>query len=206
MRPFTIEGEKCDCPPMGEGSKRSPLWIPSVRRIQDADLREIVLKAAECAWGRVLASSDRRFREIIDASEILDEVVDGAITAHGRNGVRDFQSYLFVGLVRKAAKLFRKEQKVEYRSPEELAALEQTVDTDWVRKLETELQVKELISLMDDRTRSIYVMLIQGFSLREIGKVLGISEDAVRKSFDRGIDRVRRRVQGGQKSESGPST
>lgn len=99
---------------------------------------------------------------MVDASQILDEVVDGALAAHGKDGVRDFESYLFVGLVRKAARLFRRERKVEYRSPEDLAALEQTVDTDWVRKLEIDLQVKELISLMDERTRCIYV---SGYSI-----------------------------------------
>ena len=189
---------------MGKGSERAPLWIPSIRRIQDADLRETVLKAAERAWGRVLACSDSRSREVIDASGILDEVVDGAINAHAWTGVRNFQSYLYVGLARKVARLFRREQRVEYQGPEELARLEQTLDTDWVRKLETELQVKELIGMMDDRTRTIYVMLSQGFSRREIGKVLGISEDAVRMSFARGIERVRRRVQAGKKPESGP--
>jgi len=191
---------------MGKASEDSALWIPSARRIQDADLRETVIQAAQRAWARVLAFSEGRFRDAIVASDILDEVVGGAITAHERTGVRDFQSYLFIGLIRKAADLFRREERVECRSAEGLAALPQTVDTDSVRKLETELLVKELISLMDDRTRSIYVMLIQGFSLKEIAKTVGITQDGVRKNLDRGTERVRRRVQAGQKPKSVPST
>ena len=191
---------------MGEEPQRPLLWISGVQRIKDASLREKVVRAAERAWSRVLASSDGRLYEAVDASQILDEVVDGAIAAHRKDGVRDFESYLFVGLVRKAARLFRRERKVEYRSPEELAGLEQTVDTDWVRKLETDLQVKELMNLMDERTRSIYVMRSQGHSPKEIGKVLGMTEDAVRMSFARGIARVRRRLEAGQKPKPGPST
>jgi RNA polymerase sigma factor (sigma-70 family) len=191
---------------MGEEPHRPLLWIPGAQRIKDAGLREKVVRAAERAWSRVLASSDGRLYEAVDASQIIDEVVDGALAAHRRDGVRDFESYLFVGLVRKAAKLFRREQKVEYRRPEELAALEQTVDTDWARKLETDLQVRELMSLMDERTRCIYVMRSQGHSPKEIGKVLGMTADAVRMSFARGIARVRHRIEAGQKPKPGPST
>jgi DNA-directed RNA polymerase specialized sigma24 family protein len=191
---------------MDEEPQRSLLWIPGAQRIKDAGLREKVVRAAERAWSRVLASSDARLYEAVDASQILDQVVDGAITAHGKDGVRDFESYLFVGLVRKAAKLFRRERKVEYRSPQDLAALPQTVDTDWVPKLETDLQVKELVNLMDERTRCIYVMRSQGHSPKEIKKVLGMTEAAVRMSFDRGIARVRRRIEAGKKTKPGPST
>jgi DNA-binding CsgD family transcriptional regulator len=41
------------------------------------------------------------------------------------------------------------------------------------------------MNLMDERTRSIYVMRSQGHSPKEIGKVLGMTEDAVRMSFAR---------------------
>jgi len=190
---------------MSERPEIPPLWIPGVQRIQDPGLRERVLRAAERMWGHMVAYSDNRLHEAVDAAQILDAVVDGVVAAHAKNDIRDFESYLFVGFVRKTARFFRREQKVEYRAPQRLAALKESVDTEWVTKLEDELQVKELVSWMDERTRTIFAMLSQGFAEKEIGKALGMTQGAVRMSFARGIERIRRRARADPKTESGSS-
>jgi len=56
------------------------------------------------------------------------------------------------------------------------------------------------MALMDERMRTIFVMDCQGFSRREMARVLGMSEDAVPNAFARGVESLRRLISARTKS------
>ncbi|MGH9396128.1 MAG: RNA polymerase sigma factor [Terriglobia bacterium] len=149
----------------------------------------------------MVAYSKVRLDGAVDPAMVLDGVVDAALEANRKEQIRDFGPYLFKSFVRKAKLLMHRSQRVEYLDPEDLAALNSASDTSFVEDLERHIQLEEAVSMMDDGTRTIYSMRVQGLTLRDIGARLGMSEDAVRKDFTRGIERVKRRIAEGPKSD-----
>ena len=184
---------------MKEDSVSPPLWVGAAQKIQDRELRENVVRAAQQNWARMVAYSKVRLDGAVDPAMVLDGVVDAALEANRREHIRDFGPYLFKSFVRKAKLILQRSQRVEYLDPEDLAALNSASDTSFVEDLERHIQLEEAVSMMDEGTRTIYSMRVQGLTLREIGVRLGMSEDAVRKDFTRGIERVKRLIEEGPK-------
>lgn len=180
-----------------------PLWVAAAQKIQDNQLREHVVRAAQQNWPRMVAYSKMRLDGAVDPAMVLDDVVDAALEANRREHIRDFGPYLFKSFVRKAKLILQRSQRVEYLDPEDLAALNSASDTSFVEDLERHIALEGAVSLMDEDTRAIYSMRVHGLTLKEIGARLGMSEDAVRKDFARGIERVKRLIQEGP--ENGPN-
>jgi RNA polymerase sigma factor (sigma-70 family) len=181
---------------MREQSARPSLWLSRADKIQDENLRAEVIQAATRNWAKMVAYAEKRLYGTVDPADILDSIVDSVVAAGHAKRVRNFDSYFLASFLRKVGRLFRRERRVDYRSPEELAALREVLESDWVRRLDAKLQIDELEGLMDERTRTIFAMGCQGFSTKEIGNALGMSEDSVRRAYSRGIERLRRRVLG----------
>jgi Sigma-70, region 4 len=171
-----------------------PLWLSSAQKIEDAKLRSEVASAADRSWQRWTEDSESDGVEATVAIAALDHAVGAAVAAGRTTAVRDPEAFLFKSLLRKARKLLRREQRIEYRDFGELAKLDIPTDANFVESLERWIQVKEFMALMDERTRTIFVMDCQGFARHETARVLGMSEDAVRKSFARGVERLRRLI------------
>lgn len=171
-----------------------PLWLLSAERIENAEFRAEVVDAARRNWRRWTTYAERRGSEAIDAGTVLDEAVNAAVTARRSAEVRDIDAYLFKAFFRRVRRLLHREQRIEYRDPDKLSGLKGAADTQFLQQLELGIQVEELVKLMDERMRTIFVMDCQGFSRQETAKVLGMSEDAVRKAFVRGIEKLRRIV------------
>lgn len=184
---------------MKEDPVSPPLWVAAAQKIEDRELRQTVVHAAQQNWPRMVAYSKVRLNGALDPAMVLDDVVDAALEANRKEQIRDFGPYLFKSFVRKAKLLLQRSQRVEYLDPEELAALKPASDTSFVEDLERHIQLDEAVSMMDDDTRAIYSMRVQGLTLKEIGARLGMSEDAVRKDFTRGVERVKRLIQEGPK-------
>lgn len=188
---------------MKEDSVSPPLWVAAVQKIQDSELRQSVVQAAQQNWPRMVAYSKVRLDGAVDPAMVLDGVVDAALEANRREQIRDFGPYLFKSFVRRAKLLMHRSQRVEYLDPADLAGLNSASDTSFVEDLERHIQLEEAVSMMDADTRAIYSMRVQGLTLKEIGVRLGMSEDAVRKDFTRGVERVKRLIQEGP--ENGPN-
>lgn len=186
---------------MKEDSVSSPLWVAAAQKIQDRDLRQTVVQAAQQNWPRMVAYSKVRLGGAVDPAMVLDGVVDAALEANRKEHIRAFGPYLFKSFVRKVKLLMQRSQRLEYLDPEDLAALNSTSDTSFVEDLERHIELEEAVNMMDERTRTIYSMRVQGLTLKEIGARLGMSEDAVRKDFTRGVERVKRLIQEGPKNE-----
>ncbi|HEY6271057.1 MAG TPA: sigma-70 family RNA polymerase sigma factor [Terriglobales bacterium] len=192
---------KCDASAFKKGEARCymqgkpdspPVWLLSAQKIENAELRAEVAGAADRTWRRWVESSESRGGEAIDAIAALDYAVGAAIAAERTTGVRNTEAYVFKAFWRKARKLLSRERRLDYRDPSDLADLKTDDNASFVQKLEQGIQVEELMALMDERMRTIFVMDCRGFPRRETARVLGMSEDAVRKAFARGVDRLRR--------------
>ena len=177
---------------MQDDSDTPPLWLRSTQKVEDRELRTQLASAAGKTWRRWMEFSEGQGGEAIDAIAALEYAVGAAVEAEATSGVRNADGYVFKAFLRKVGKLLRREERIDYRDPTALAELKVPDDADVVRHLEEGIQVKELMTLMDERTRTIFVMDCQGFSRRETARVLGISEDAVRKAYARGIERLQR--------------
>lgn len=186
---------------MKEDSVSPPLWVAAAQKIQDRELRHTVVRAAQRNWPRMVAYSKAQIEGVVDPAMVLDGVVDAALEANRQEPIRDFGPYLFKSFVRRAKLLLQRRQRVEYLDPEDLAKLNSASDTSFVDDLERHIQLEEAVGKMDEDTRTIYSMRVQGLTLREIGARLGISEDAVRKDFARGIERVKRLMEEGPKND-----
>jgi len=177
---------------MQDDSDTPPLWLRSAQKIENPELRSQITSAAGKTWRRWIEFSASQGGETIDAIAALEYAVGATVEAGTTTGIRNADGYLFKAFLRKVGKLLRREERIEYRDPRALAELKVADDADVVRHLEEGIQVKELMTLMDERTRTTFVMDCQGFSRRETARVLGMSEDAVRKAYARGIERLQR--------------
>jgi len=179
---------------MDENAEKPRMWIASAQRIEDAQLREQVTQAAESTWDRALAYATFKLGEPEEAGALLDGAVNATLAAHRKKPVRDVKSYLFSAIASRAARLARRNRKIEYLSPDQLTGIRETVDTGWVERLDTKLQVEELIGMMDDTMRIIYALKSRGLSVKEIAAFVGMTEKNVYASYERGIERLRRRL------------
>jgi RNA polymerase sigma factor (sigma-70 family) len=185
---------------MHDNSDLPPLWLLSLERIENAEFRAELIRAARRNWSQWLKRAQSRGGETIDAGIVLDEAVSATATARRVAEVRNIDAYLFKVFYRKVRRLVRREQRIEYCDPGELGDLKAAADNKFAQELELGIQVEELVNLMDERMRTIFVMDCQGFSRHETARVLGMTEDAVRKAFARGIEKLRSIVSARTKS------
>jgi RNA polymerase sigma factor (sigma-70 family) len=182
-----------------------PVWIAAAGKGEDSNLRRTLLHAVEQAWPDMLAYSKANLHGAVEPEVVLDRVVDAALRAEIKRPVEDYKAYLFKSFVHKATRLLRRAARFEYLDEDALAEHNRMAEADFPQELERQLQLQEAIRLMDDRTREIYVLSVQGYTLREIAASLKISEEAVRKQYARGVDRVRRIIQQQPRNEPGPN-
>ena len=69
-------------------------------------------------------------------------------------------------------------------------------DNSWVSALEDEIQFKQLLGLLDTKTRLILMRRISGDSWAEIGKSLDISAHNAEVQFGNGIKKAKGRMFG----------
>jgi len=80
--------------------------------------------AAPGTWRAGLAYAERYLGDTALAAEVVEGVVDSTAKAHRHKPVKNPDSYLLAGIVRRVKKLLAREQRIEYRgSLEELEGL-----------------------------------------------------------------------------------
>ena len=82
--------------------------------------------AAPGTWRAGLAYAARYLGDTALAAEIVESVVHSAAKAHRNKPIKNPDSYVLSGIVRRVKKLLAREKRIEYRgSPEELERLKQ---------------------------------------------------------------------------------
>ncbi len=149
------------------------LW-PSVRRGRKSNAAENkgrhglgvpgpLAGAAPGTWRAGLAYAARYLGDTAVAAEVVEGVVHSAAKAHRHKPIKNPDSYLLSGVVRRVKKLLARERRIEYvGSLEELEGLKAAQDTTWVAKLDNRLLVEELVGFLDRETRDLFFKWVRG--------------------------------------------
>ena len=151
--------------------------------------------AAPGTWRAGLAYAARYLGDTALAAEIVEGVVHSAAKAHPHKPIKNPDSYVLSGIVRRVKRLLARERRIEYRgSLEELEGLTGAWDTSWVAELDKRILVQELVDLMDTETRDLFFKWVRGDEWEEIAGDLGISANAAQHRLRYGIEKARERV------------
>ena len=177
-----------------------PLWISGTDENGKLVNREVI-QAAHRIWTRVLRHLRCSRQDIAPAAEILESACHSVSRAIRRkpcgNHIRSLESYLFWAFVRKYNRQVMREGRIQYvDSVEAFADRAIERDNSWVSALEDEIQFKQLLGLLDARTRLILMRRISGDSWAEIGKSLEISAHNAEVQFGNGIKKAKGRMLG----------
>jgi DNA-directed RNA polymerase specialized sigma24 family protein len=177
-----------------------PLWISGTDENGKLVSREVI-QAAHRIWTRVLQHLRYNGHDIAPAAEILESACHSVSRAIRRkrcgNPIRSLESYLFWAFVRKYNRQMMREGRIRYvESVEAFADRASERDNSWVAALEDDIQFKQLLGLLDAKTRLILMRRISGDSWAEIGKSLDISAHNAEVQFANGIKKAKGRLLG----------
>jgi DNA-directed RNA polymerase specialized sigma24 family protein len=151
--------------------------------------------AAPGTWRAGLVYAARYLGDTAVAAEIVEGVVHSSAKAHRSNPIKNPDSYLLSGIVRRVKKLLARERRIEYRgSLEDLESLKGAWDTNWVAELDNRILVQELVGFMDTETRDLFSKWVRGDEWEEIAGDLGISVNAAQHRLRYGMEKARERV------------
>lgn len=183
-----------------EAWKRSnpPFWI------RDKDdfgrpLNPDVLSAAERIWERVLYLAESKLNDRTRAAEVLELAalaVSRALRRRGREPIRDLDAYLYWACTRRFARIAAKESRVQFgHEPGRLELIAANAVDCGLDEFYDEVQLKELLSCMDARTRWLFALRCQGYSWPETAKQMGyLNGHSAEVQFWKGVRAARRRL------------
>jgi DNA-directed RNA polymerase specialized sigma24 family protein len=189
-----------------------PEWIlsslgPEFR--SDPSAEGEFITAARSAWPKALAHARReqsrnRFDQDALATEVWEDVLQSVAKTIGRLNARhgqiaDMEAYLLGSFYHRFSRALRKEDRREetihlVSSVDDLEALAARDHTPRGQALDSTVHVAELIRRMDTWSRRVWVAREYGYSWKEIGRSLGISEDQALLRFRRRMQNLRQRL------------
>jgi DNA-directed RNA polymerase specialized sigma24 family protein len=174
----------------GDRKRESPLGGNDQRNIPKP-----LIEAAQRTWRDAVEYAVRHLGDKARAAEVVDGVVYSAAKAYRQKPIENPESYLLSGVMRRVRRLLAREQRIEYvGSLEALETLKEARDTAWVAKLEDHLLLEEIVTLMDEPTKDIYLKWARGDSWKEIAGDIGIRVGAAKERFRHGVEKARERV------------
>jgi DNA-directed RNA polymerase specialized sigma24 family protein len=191
------EDARTDLPPPNSDPVKEPEEKVEPESLDSEHERERLEEAARRIRDKANRYAARHLGDGVQGEEILDDVLQSAITAGSRSRIERPEGYLFRGVVRRVWDLLSHQPAVDYAgSSSDLDALSGTNNRPSVHEIERNLLVKEIIALMDEETRQIHFRRARGDRWSSIAADLGISEAAAQERFRYGIEKVRARVLG----------
>ena len=154
----------------------------ATREVKNQNFDERVALAAE-VWERVLQS----------VSKTLER------RGGKESGIVDLEAYLAGAFYHRFNRTLRKERRRQETielvpSTRDLEQFPGALDANAQRDLERSVQIKEAIEEMDDWARRVWTEHQYGYSWREIGKRMGLSEDQVKLRFQYALRKLRDRL------------
>ena len=187
-----------------EIAAEAAIWIIASGREPD-ETEKALTAAALRLWPRAQAYARRALRDtsVAEESSIISTAWESALQSVLKSlrrrlqtgPVRDLDSYVFGAFMRRLKKVRRRERVVEYvATNQELLALRGAQDWDWVRELENTLELKKLVSQMDNWMKEVYFRRTFNHSWRRIAKDLGLTEHQAKMRFADGLKKIRKRI------------
>jgi len=169
-----------------------------------------LIAVASRLWPRVQAHARREFanKNSGDSVALAAEVWEGVLqsvskTLQRRNGkgsgIVDLEAYLFGAFHHRFNRALKKERRRQETielvpSSRDLEQLPGAQDLKSARDLELSIQVKEVIQNMDDWTRRAWTAKVYGYTWREIGEHMGLSERQAKLRFGYALRKLAERL------------
>jgi len=172
---------------------------------------EELIAAARGAWPHVLAQAQKEFHKkdlgpdsASFAAQIWESVLRSVARTRQRNSnyrppISDLESYLIGAFHHRFNRtLLREQRRLEtielVSSSFDLERIESARDAAWVEELDRAITVRQIIDRMDPWTRKVWQARQYGYSWKEISAWSGVSEQAAKKKFEYGLEKVRQSI------------
>lgn len=179
-----------------------------------------LLEVSRRLWGRAVAFTRSKLAEISEpesdaqalTTQIWEEALSsvlGTMEKLGGTTIADLDAYLFAIFSSRLNRYLARERKrrkiVELvPSLDDLAELDEALDSSWAERLESEILVREALARMDEVFRITAWWRIQGYSWGEIGRLLGLTKEQARKRFEYGLRKLRKLLGESSERRQGP--
>lgn len=192
-------------------------WVVTSSGTTKKEIKERIVRAAQQTWPHVLAYVRRELADSGEtekatlALEVWEDTLKSVLQAMqrkaGEGEIGDPESYLYAAFVRLFIRAASSERRFHERfelfpSLEDLATLSGTEDHDWVKRLEEELLIKEVLNLADQFTVKVFYRRSSGDSWDEIARDFGMTAHQLKMRFRYRIEKLRRQVLGGGNEQS----
>lgn len=157
------------------GRPDPPFWINDKdERGQPLDAE--VLGAAERIWARVVVLTRSRLHDVSRSAEILEATVAAVSRALRRQSaepaVRDIDAYLLYAFIRRLHKIAAKESRLQSGHGSDMLEYFAARTGPQPSEADAEIQLRELLSYMDFRTRRMFALRCEGYSWKQIAEQL----------------------------------
>jgi hypothetical protein len=157
------------------GRSDPPFWINDKdERGQPLDAE--VLGAAERIWARVVVLTRSGLHDVSRSAEILEATAAAVSRALRRRSaepaVRDIDAYLLYAFIRRLHKIAAKESRLESGHSTHMLAHFAARTGPQSSEVDAEIQLRELLSYMDFRTRGMFALRCEGYSWKQIAEQL----------------------------------
>ena len=183
------------CNPNPQCNEAESLWI----REQDEHGRPADPRFVEAAYAladRLLLYRQSELRDPSRAAELLEKAVHASTHADHRVPVQNFTGYLvrrFTGIV---DAVLKREKRVEYIDPEVLEDRYSALH-DELKQIENRIRLDEVMSFMDSETLRICFRVLDGHTMADVARELGITPNALYLRFRRGCTKAIERMEAG---------
>jgi hypothetical protein len=183
------------CNPNPQCNEDESTWI----REQDQHGRPADPRFVQAAYAladRLLLYRHSELRDPSRAAEFLEKAVHASTHADHRETVQNFAGYLvrrFTGIV---DAVLKREKRVEYVDPQALANRYSTLH-DELEQIENRIRLDQVMSFMDSETLRICFRVLDGHTMADVARELGITPNALYLRFRRGCTKAIERMEAG---------
>jgi hypothetical protein len=180
------------------GHSDPPFWIND-KDDKGQPLDGEVLAAAKRIWPRALVLTRSILHDASRSAETLEATAAAVSRALRRrpteSAVRDVDAYLLYSFTRSLYRISARERRLQpVQNPDILANL--TLERSRPRsEIESEIEVQELLSYMDNATRRMFMLRLEGYSWKHIAQQLGFKDrHSAEVQFNKGCRAARTRM------------
>ncbi len=189
-----------------------PLFAARVSGRAPTEHEARLLDASRRLWDTAVSFTKNKLAEISEpeadahalTTQLWEEVllsVLGTMDKLGATRIADLDAYLFAifrNRLNRHLAAQRKRRRIVESMPslEDLAKLDQALDVSWVRRLDSEILLRQGLARMDEVFRATAWWRTQGYSWNEVGRMLGLTKEQARKRFEYGLRKLRKLLLG----------
>jgi DNA-directed RNA polymerase specialized sigma24 family protein len=184
-----------------ETDSEAAVWIIADREREPDEVQKDLMAAAMRVWPRAEAYARRELYEsgLAQETSLISNAWEDALQSVQRTvrrkfrlrRIRNLDSYIFGAFAHRLRSVLRKEKAIEFvPTNKDLAELRGAQDWDWATNLENTLELKRVVTQMDDWMKEVLFRRSQaGHKWESIARDFGITEHQAKMRF---LDRFKK--------------